>query len=163
MKNTSFSRSLLFALTAITASAITASLFIISSCNDKDDDHNTYTVSGNATGAQENPPFTTAASGTFTGTYDANTNTLQYNITWTGLSGTANAMHLHGPAAVGVNAGIMVHLTITNNAATGTGSGTVTIVDSVENHLLNGNVYYNIHTTLRPGGEIRGQLTATHN
>jgi hypothetical protein len=118
----------------------------------------TFNLSGTATGAQEVPAFSTTATGTVGGTYDISTHLLTYTVSWTGLSGTANAAHFHGPADPGVNAPVLIPITITNNAATGTGSGSVTIADSVANFFLNGKMYFNVHTTLKPGGEIRAQV-----
>jgi hypothetical protein len=138
----------------------------ISSC-DKDDDDNMndqmYTISGNANGAQETPPVTTAATGTLSGTYNAGTNMLTYTINWTGLSGNVTAAHFHGPAVAGVAANPIVTITIGTNGTSGSTTGSVTLADSTESHLLNGKLYYNLHTTLNPNGEIRGQVTASAN
>src|SRR5688572_28359395 len=107
----------LFKLFSITA-LIAASSFIFIGCDDDDDvDDTTYTLSGSASGSQEVPAVTTTATGTLTGSYNANTNTLNYTINWTGLSGVANAIHFHGPALVGVSAGVIHPLNIANNAA----------------------------------------------
>ena len=40
-------------------------------------------------------------------------------------------------------------------------TGTVTLADTAEAHLLAGKVYFNLHTTSHPTGEIRGQVAAT--
>ena len=124
------------------------------------EDHD-YTISGSASGAQEVPAVATGATGSITGNYNDVTNVLTYSVTWTGLSGTANAAHFHGPALPGVSAGVIVPFTIANNAATGNLSGTATLTDAQEVDMLAGKWYYNVHTTANPGGEIRGQLTAT--
>ena len=155
MKNTSFFiRHLIAFLPAVFLIAI--------GCN-KDDDNkttNTYTISGTASGAQENPANTTTGTATLTGSYDANTNMLQYSISYSGLSvAQPTAAHFHGPADVGVNAGVLVPITVTASPLT----GTATLVDSVETFLTTGKLYFNLHTPTRPGGEIRGQVTATPN
>jgi hypothetical protein len=133
--------------------------------DDFDDDNidRTYTLSGSASGSQEVPAVTTSATGSITGTYDARINTLNYTITWSGLSNVATMMHLHGPALIGAEAGPIHDLNIVTNGINGTASGTLVLADSTEAHLLNGRVYYNIHTALNPDGEIRGQVTATAN
>ena len=141
------------------------SFFIFSSC-ENDDNGNvnaTYKISGDASGSQEVPVISTAAAGTLTGNYDSGTNILDYTITWTGLSGNVNDAHLHGPAVAGANAGVIHPLTITTNGTTGIISGTVTLADSTEAHLLGGKLYYNLHTTLNPSGEIRGQIVTQMN
>lgn len=162
MKKNFFKRYLFSAL------AIASASLILSACDKNNDDDNndnnkSYTISGNASGSQETPAVTTSATGTLTGTYNARTNTLTYNISWNGLSGVASAAHFHGPATAGVAADVLVPITITTNGITGNATGTVTIVDSVENALLDGKVYYNVHTAAHPLGEIRGQVTATAN
>lgn len=157
----------IFSKRALLALCLGASLFVVSCDKDNDDDdmdNTTHLLSGDASGSQEVPAVTTSGTGRLTGSYNANTNTLNYTITWTGLSGVATAAHFHGPAAVGVNAGVLVPLNITANAAVnGEAKGTATISDEAETALLNGNMYYNIHTALNVNGEIRGQVvTAMH-
>lgn len=151
----------MFAITAV----IAATSFVLVSCEDDEDDmdQRTYTLSGSASGSQEVPAVTTTATGSLSGTYDARTNNLTYNITWTGLSGIVSVMHFHGPAVVGAEASPIHDLVISTNGVNGTSTGTLTLADSTESHLLNGKLYYNIHTTLNPDGEIRGQVTATAN
>lgn len=146
---------------AITA-AFLLTIFFSPGCK-KDEvvvDHD-YTISGNANGAQEVPAAVNNATGTITGSYNDVTNIITYSITWTGLSGTANAAHFHGPAMAGVSASVVIPFTITNNAATGNLSGTATLTEPQEVDMLAGLWYYNVHTTAKPGGEIRGQVTAT--
>lgn len=139
-------------------------VFMSGSC-DKDDDNkdpNAYTLTANANAAQENNPANTStATGTLTGTYNKSTNKLTYTIAWNGLTGTAAALHFHGPALAGVNAGVAVPLTITNSGATGGANGEVTITEPQEADLLSGKWYWNVHTAAYPPGEIRGQVAAT--
>lgn len=133
---------------------------LAASCDNDDDKEDTvYTLSGNGNGVQEVPANTKPGTATLSGDYDKTTGMLTYTVNWTNLSGTANAAHFHGPALAGANAGVLVPLTITNNTTNGTATGSVTIVDSVFQHFLNGRIYYNIHTTAHPGGELRGQVT----
>src|SRR5262249_6132137 len=106
-------------------------------------------------------PVTTNGTGTITGTYDKNTNVLNYTITWTGLSGPPVAAHFHGPADRNTAAAVLVPITLpTNAAAAGTLTGTATLTDQQETDMLAGLWYYNLHTTANPNGEIRGQVTA---
>ena len=146
-------------------SALFASL-VVASCNKDDDDNNNtgvYSISGNASGTQENPANAETGTATLSGTYNSNTNKLDYTINWTGLTGSATVAHFHGPAAVGVNADPLVDITITTNGVYGAATGSVTLADSTETHLLNGNVYYNVHTLAHPDGEIRAQVITTAN
>ena len=160
MKIKLFSKATLFCLLA-------GSALIMASCKKDDNGNNNnaqmYTISGNASGAQETPAVTTSATGTLTGTYNASTNQLQYNINWTGLSGVATVAHFHGPALAGVSALPVIDLAITTNGVNGNITGSATLHDTMEAHLLSGRLYYNVHSALNPNGEIRGQVTAVAN
>jgi hypothetical protein len=74
------------------------------------------------------------------------------------------AAHIHGPATVTQNAGVLVPLT-TPTAPTVTGSFTGADItasgvsaDSLLVLLRAGLTYVNVHTSANPPGEIRGQL-----
>ena len=142
------------------------SLFLVAGCNN-DDDNNTpnadmYNISATMNGANERPnPVTTAGTGTTTGTYNATTNSLQYTVTWSGLSGTASVGHFHGPAAATATASPIIYFNLVNNGAAGTANGTITLTDAQETDFLAGMWYANIHTAANGGGEIRGQVSAT--
>jgi hypothetical protein len=127
----------------------------------KDKDEQEYNLSGTASGAQEVPAVTTTGTATLTGEYDGDDNKLEYKIEWQNLSGNVAQAHIHGPAFSGANAGVLVPLTITLNGTSGKLEGEVSLPDSTEQFLIAGKLYYNLHTTLHPGGEIRGQITAT--
>ena len=129
--------------------------------NDKDDD-NIYSVNATLNSAQEVPVPTVASTGTgtLTGTYDVNTNSLQYNVTWSGLTAMASAAHFHGPALAGATAGPVVSFTLNNNGVAGSATGTTTLTDTQEQDLLGGKWYVNVHTPNNPPGEIRGQVSA---
>jgi len=139
----------------------------ISSCSK--DDNNTpttdmYNISANMSPAQEVGTLagSPSGSGTTTGTYNATNNTLQYSVTWTGLTGTATIGHFHGPALAGTNAGVVIPFNLINNGTAGSASGTITLTDAQEVDLLAGKWYSNIHTQANGGGEIRGQVSAIH-
>jgi hypothetical protein len=149
-------------------SVITSAGFI-SGCS-KDDNNNPpapddmYNISASMSPAQEvgtlagNP----AGTGTTTGTYDATTNSLQYNVTWTGLTGTATVGHFHGPALAGANAGVVIPFNLINNGSAGSATGTIKLTDAQEADLIAGKWYSNIHTAANGGGEIRGQVSLVH-
>jgi hypothetical protein len=137
---------------------------ILSGCK-KDDNkavEDKFTISGNANGATEVPAVTTNATGIITGKYDREHKTLDYTITWTGLSGTVTNMHFHGPADATISAGVQIGITGWPATTSGSVSGTATLTDTQEADLLAGKWYYNIHTTFKGSGEIRGNITATH-
>ncbi len=132
------------------------------SCDDDDDiDDIVLTVAGNASGAQEVPAVTTTASGTLSGTFNVNTNELQWAISWNGLSGDVVAAHFHGPAAAGTNAPPVIPINITTSyGSSGSLTGTEILDATVEGYLKAGTLYYNLHTATYPDGEIRGKVTA---
>lgn len=86
--------------------------------------------------------------------YDDSTNMLSWNITFSNLSGAASLAHFHGPASPGMDAGVQV--TISDLASPSVGS--FMISEAQESQLLSGQWYINYHTTMCPGGEIRGQV-----
>jgi hypothetical protein len=138
-------------------------LSILAGCEkDENPQADMYNISatmnpGQETGTLNGSP---SGSGTTTGTYNADNNTLQYNITWTGLTAQASAGHFHGPALAGENAGPIVTLTLNNTGTSGNASGSTTLTDAQETDLLAGKWYVNIHTATNTGGEIRGQVSA---
>lgn len=118
-------------------------------------------------GAQEVPAVATSAVGSIVATYSQYTKVLTYRVTWGGLSGNAVAGHIHGTGEAGINAGVLQDFS--NSSTTfpklpaGIYNGTVVIdgVKLLEEYLLAGKYYINIHTAANPGGEIRGQLILT--
>jgi hypothetical protein len=104
-------------------------------------------------GAQEVPPRATPATGL--GCFVLNPdNTLSYNVTFGGLLAPETAAHIHGPAAPGVNAGIIFPFALGNPKIGVFGPLNATQLGYLNSGLL----YVNIHTTLYTGGEIRGQI-----
>jgi hypothetical protein len=106
------------------------------------------------------PKFTTAGTGTITAVYDADINKLDYTITWTGLSGTLTNMHFHGPADATISAGVQIGITGWPTTVSGSVTSFAMLDDTQEADLLAGKWYYNIHTTFKGAGEIRGNMTA---
>jgi hypothetical protein len=108
-------------------------------------------------GDHEVPPVATAAKGTFTASYNKDTSLLLWNMGYEGLGGPAGAAHIHGPAAEGQSAGVLVGFT---NPITSPMSGQVTLTPAQVADLMAGKLYVNVHTAAHKGGEIRGQLKA---
>lgn len=110
---------------------------------------------------QEVPTNKSMASGKISITYDKCSNMLKYTITWKNLTGAPVAAHIHGPAPRGVNASVkhdFAALIPKTPSGTFTNEVKVDGVAIVEESLLLGMYYINIHTAQYPGGEIRGQL-----
>jgi len=109
------------------------------------------------TGAQEVPSVTTGGSGTIDTTFDKLTNVLTWTVTYSGLSGPVTGAHFHGPAAAGVNAGVVVPFTGDLSSPI---RGKATLTGAQAADFTAGRWYVNLHTAKNPGGEIRGQLTS---
>ena len=117
----------------------------------------TQTYHATLTAAQEVPPTTSGGTGTATVTVDTAAKTVTWNVTYSGLTGPAGAAHIHGPAAPGSNAGVVINIGTGGLASPIT--GTAPITDAQIADLAAGKDYINIHTAANKGGEIRGQLT----
>ena len=100
------------------------------------------------------PPTGSPGTGSGFVTFDTDLSELMWEISWEGLLGDVIAMHFHGPAPPGMNAGI--ELPIPGLESPSIGSAIITPVQAAD--LLAGLWYVNIHTTRFPGGEIRGQV-----
>ena len=155
----------LLALTTVTAVA----------CDDEDEDPNgppdTNTFNASLTGAGERPPVTTSATGnaTFTSSTSGAVTTITYTITVSGnLSGPVTGAHIHSGSANDLSGatGIIVPLTVSSNATTGTvvqgsftttGNATINMTQLLA-QMLAGTTYVNLHTAANPNGEIRGQI-----
>lgn len=151
---------------------LTLSTLTFSSCEGDDLDqealYQNKTIVMN--GAQEVPSVPATALGNIDAEYSKLTKTLFYTVYWSNLTGPVAAMHIHGLADPGANAGIVQNIIAASNAiatpnATRYGtSGSFTgsmYVDGVvvkEDDLLAGKFYINIHTAAYPNGEIRGQI-----
>jgi hypothetical protein len=73
------------------------------------------------------------------------------------MSSSVTAAHIHGLAAPGANAGVLISLPPTGGT-TGNFSGSGTLSAANVTGMLNGLTYVNVHTTSNPLGEIRGQI-----
>lgn len=106
--------------------------------------------------SQEVPVTASSGSGAAEVQFNENTNKVSWKVTYSGLSGSATGAHIHGPAAMGANAGVVIPLTGNLDAQPIMGEMTVTAAQYAD--MAAGLYYVNIHTAKFPGGEIRGQL-----
>jgi hypothetical protein len=114
-------------------------------------------VTASLAGAKEVPPTMTTGTGTVEGLIDMSSRELRWTIKCSGLTGPVTAMHFHGPAVAGQNAGVVVPM---QGSCDGPGATGKTVID--QNGLadmLAGKWYVNVHTQRFPGGEIRGQVS----
>ncbi len=123
------------------------------------------------TGANVTPtPGTGASTATGTASFSVVGQTLLYNIDVTGLV-DVTAVHIHGPAAVGANAGVIQALCNSGDApvceattpltgvlVAGAATRSSISFDSLVVLMGNGMAYVNVHTLLNGAGDIRGQI-----
>jgi hypothetical protein len=93
------------------------------------------------------------AAGHFTATVTGTT--IKWTLTFSHLSGAANAAHIH-LGKRGVPGGVAVALC---GPCTSPASGTGTVTTAQLASMKSGGTYVNVHTAKNPGGEIRGQIT----
>ncbi|HUR90700.1 MAG TPA: CHRD domain-containing protein [Ramlibacter sp.] len=111
----------------------------------------TETYTATLTPAEEVPPAANSkGSGSFEMHLDIKTNEFTWKLSHTGMTGAATAAHIHGPAATGANAGVVVPL----QGMEGKGK----LTQAQYGDLAAGLYYVNVHSAQYPGGEIRGQL-----
>jgi hypothetical protein len=104
-------------------------------------------------GTQEVPPSGSTATGL--GCFVLNPDsTLDYQVSYSGLLGTETGAHIHGAAPAGVNAAVVFPFALGTPKIGTFGPLTGQQISDLSNGLY----YVNIHTTLFPGGEIRGQI-----
>lgn len=140
--------------------------FAITSCEDDDDNNgvnnNPYTISGNGAGSQVVPSNTGTGTSTITGTYYPANRQLIYTSNWSGLTGAPTTGGFYTGAS-GVNGTLNGTSWAFDSTATSSGSRTDTITLSSDEatQFLGGKWYYSYGTSAYPGGEVRGQITAT--
>jgi hypothetical protein len=111
------------------------------------------------TAAAEVPPTNSTGSGQAAVTLDTATHQITYDVTFSGLASDVTAAHMHGPAAAGKNAGVVVPF---GNAPKSPIHGTATLTAEQQKELQDGMMYVNVHSKNHPSGAIRGQLMAAH-
>jgi hypothetical protein len=147
----------------LTALLLSLPLFILISCKDDTEEverDNIYYGKITMTGAQETPAVTTSATGSIDANYNRLTKTLSYSVTFSGLSDSAVAAHIHGLGETGVTAPVLQTFSPFPRRKEGSYSGTLFIdgVKFTEEYLLASRYYINIHSKTYGNGEIRGQL-----
>jgi hypothetical protein len=126
-------------------------------------DAQTITFSFPISGSQEVPPVSSGAMGEAVVEFNPATNELMWHVMVTGLTGGFRGAHFH-QAPFGVNGPVVIDITgnwmadppAQNN--TGHLIGMTVISEALENALLAGNLYINVHSNEFTGGELRGQV-----
>jgi hypothetical protein len=164
---------------AVWAAALTAAMIPFASSA------TIYTFDANLSGPAESPPNASPGTGFAMVTFDNSANTMEVNVTFSGLTGTTTASHIHAATAspgtgtasvatttpyftgfpIGVTSGTYDNVFDMTQASsynpsyiTANGGTTATAETALLNAMLADESYLNIHTTTFPGGEIRGFL-----
>jgi len=111
-------------------------------------------------GSQEVPANSSTARGTVIVRYNTVTNSLELGGNYQNLTTDITMSHIHGPAAIGVNASVISPIANTLGTS-GILAVPIILTEPQEADLLAGLYYVNVHTSTYTGGEIRGQLTTT--
>lgn len=138
-------------------------------------------------GPSESPANASPGAGFGTAVYDTVAHTLNLNVSFSGLTGTTTASHIHGATAapfagtagvatttptfagfpLGVSSGsysILLDLTQASSYnpsyVTANGGTTASAEAALMAAVAGGKAYWNIHSTTFGGGEIRGFFTA---
>jgi hypothetical protein len=110
------------------------------------------TFQATLSGTQETPPNASPAHGWATATLNLSTLAFDFDMAFSGLVAPETASHIHvGP--IGTAGPVLLPLPLGSPVEFNT-----TITAAQANDLLNGLWYANVHSTVYPGGEIRGQL-----
>jgi hypothetical protein len=121
---------------------------------------NITTIGVALTGLNNVPPNPPGATGTCIGTFNSATDILSFTILFNGMTGVTTAAHIHGPAPAGANAAILIPFpTFPVGVTSGLYTNSFLLTPTQKAQFFAGLLYVNIHTTVYPGGEIRGQLT----
>jgi len=139
-----------------TALAASLAALAVAGCGSMSPSQKVDIYEATLSGAQEVPPKPGSGNGRAEVQFNSATHLLTWKVTYGGLTGPAVGAHIHGPAAAGQNAGVMIPFTAVD-AQPIVGQATITPAQASE--LAAGRLYVNIHTAQSPGGEIRGQLT----
>lgn len=129
----------------------------------------TVTYAADLRTTNEVPPATTNAYGSAFVTFDFTNRTIAWDVATSGIL-NATASHIHRGAA-GVNGPVIINFATSPAAIAGgrtSGSATISSVQSssftdadltaLSNAATAAGYYVNVHSTLFPGGEVRGQL-----
>ena len=104
-------------------------------------------------GAQEVPPTNSTATGTATLVLSPDDKSARLSLNFSGLSSAQTDAHIHGPAAIGSEAGVLFPLPLGQISEV-----KIDLLPGQAQDLKSGLWYVNVHSANFPGGEIRGQF-----
>jgi hypothetical protein len=106
-------------------------------------------------GSQENPPVATSGSGTGFAIIEHNAKQIHYQFTIAGLTSALTMSHFH-LSPVSVNGNVVEPINFGGDSTVA--ADWAAPADSILTAFLNGNIYFNVHSSNFPGGEMRGQM-----
>ena len=110
-------------------------------------------------GLGETPANASPGSGIGIVTLNAAQTQITVDLSFSGLLAPATASHIHGPGGVGTNAAVIFPFSGVPAATAGSIPEQVFAITPTQVGYLNsGYLYMNVHDSVFPGGEIRGQL-----
>jgi hypothetical protein len=147
--------------------------------NDNEDDPLRFRAFARMSSFNEVPAIATGARGTFRATLSADGTVLSFQLSWSGLSGSPMAAHVHlgqffangnvsfflcggggqpscPPGTSGTISGTVTAANVMAVPAQGLQAGNLT---QILNAMRRGLTYANIHTAQFPGGEDRGEIS----
>ena len=107
-------------------------------------------------GAQQVPSTNSTATGTAALVLSPDEKTARLSLNFSGLTTQQTDAHIHGPAPIGSNAGVIFPLPLGQLS-----DFQITLTPAQVTDLKNGLHYVNVHTSMFPNGEIRGQFQST--
>ena len=150
----------------------------IAGCNDS-----VFVFTAALNGSNQNPPVASSGTGTAVVTWDTTTSMMTVDVTFSGLTTGNTAAHIHcciaAPGNTGVATTVPTFTGFPGGVTSGTYNHTFNMLDSTSYNpafvtahggtaasaaaallagIQAGQAYLNIHTTMFPGGEIRGFL-----
>jgi len=131
-----------------------------------------FVVTARLSGANQVPPNSSLATGTATLTFLTTSQTINYDVLYSGLTAPILEGHIH-LGAFGVNGPIILPFVLTSNGTSGEIIGTLTAANLINQSASgittfeqiaaaaqSGLLYANLHNANYPAGEIRGQLAS---
>lgn len=109
-------------------------------------------------GPQETPPQNSPSQGVALVLLVKETNQVCYRLSYSPLGGTETVAHFHINAAPGVPSSELVPITPSPSPVGSPKHGCVAFTKDQVKLLTKGLVYLNVHSSIAPAGEIRGQV-----
>jgi hypothetical protein len=125
------------------------------------------TYAADLKGSNEVPANASTAFGSAFVTIDTVANTLAWEVDFSGIPSPILS-HIHGQAAAGTNASVLINFALSAAALAGNHTRGVVSIATLSAANMTGlltnpsNFYVNVHSTPFPGGELRGQLVAAN-